>query len=273
MLFSEMNSATFYGRKKDAVMDDDDQSSESDFLPDESDESFQDISSSDDLHEEEEADDLLDENFYDSTNSVAPVVQPNWKHAAATTRSFPFTGKEEMCLQPTIDPENGKAKPIDLFNLFISDDVINHIVFETNRYASQCIANTTITRTSALKNWKDTTSAELRKFIGLLIYMGLVPKPQILLYWSKSALYEERFAPQVMSRDRFQMLLRFIHFNDNGEALSQKDKLHKVRPLVDMMCSKYQEVYKPGPDLVIAESMIAFRGRVGIRQYLLGKLH
>ncbi|KAF2350764.1 PiggyBac transposable element-derived protein [Trinorchestia longiramus] len=270
-----MNSATFYERKKAAVMDDDDdQSSESEFFSDKSDESLQDSSSSDDSYEEEEADDLLDdENFDDSTNSVAPAMQPNWKLVATSTRSFPFTGKEEMCLQPTIDPENGKPKPIDLFNLFISDDVVNHIVCETNRYASRCIANATITRTSVLKYWKDTTPAELRKFIGLLIYMGLVPKPQISLYWSKRALYEERFAPQVMSRDRFQILLRSVYFNNNAGALSQQDKLHKVRPLVDMMCSKYQEAYKPGPDLVIDESMIAFRGRVGIRQYLPGKSH
>ena len=40
-----------------------------------------------------------------------------------------------------------------------------------------------------------------------------------------------------------------------------------------MMCEKYQEIYKPGRDLVIDESMVAFRGRVGIRQYLPGKTH
>ena len=80
MLFSEMNSATFYGWQKAAVMDDDDddQSSDSEFFPDKSDESNQDSSSSDDSSDEEEANDLLDdENFDDSTNSVAPAVQPN----------------------------------------------------------------------------------------------------------------------------------------------------------------------------------------------------
>ncbi|KAF2353648.1 hypothetical protein FHG87_015598 [Trinorchestia longiramus] len=119
--------------------DDDDQSSESEFFFDKSDESLQDSSSSDDSYEEEEADDLLDdENFDDSTNSVAPAMQPNWKLVSASTRSFPFTGKEEMCLQPTIDPENGKPKPIDLFNLFISDDVVNHIEREEKERCLGC---------------------------------------------------------------------------------------------------------------------------------------
>ena len=54
---------------------------------------------------------------------------------------------------------------------------------------------------------------------------------------------------------------------------SKQDKLHKIRPLVTMMREKYQELYKPGPDLVIDESMFAFRGRVDIRQFLPGKTH
>ena len=81
-------------------------------------------------------------------------------------------------------------------------------------------------------------------------------------------MYADPFVPKIMTRERFQMLVRFVHFNDNSGALSRQDKLHKITPLVDLMQNKYQEVYDPGADLVIDESMVAFRGRVGIRQYL-----
>ena len=65
------------------------------------------------------------------------------------------------------------------------------------------------------------------------------------------------------------MLLKFLHFNNYASsALFQQDKIHKIRQLVDIINMKYQAVYKHGPELVIDKSMVAFRGRVGIRQYL-----
>ena len=54
---------------------------------------------------------------------------------------------------------------------------------------------------------------------------------------------------------------------------SQQDEIHKIKPLVDMINMKYQAVYMPGQELVIDESMVAFRGRVAIRQNLPGKSH
>ena len=76
-----------------------------------------------------------------------------------------------------------------------------------------------------------------------------------------------------MSRERFQLLIRFIHFNNNHGILAQQDKLHKIRPLLDKMSERFQEVYKSSEHLVIDDSMIPFRGRAILRQYLSGKAH
>ncbi len=103
--------------------------------------------------------------------------------------------------------------------------------------------------------------------------MGLVPKPEISLYWSKNILYIDAFITKLMTRVRFELLIKFMHFNNNAGALQQEDKLYKLRPLVDMLNKQYHDVYKPGAELIIDESMVPFRGRVGFRKYLPGKSH
>ena len=122
-------------------------------------------------------------------DSEAIETQTAWKPVCTSVCLFPFTGKEELCVQPGSGTEDGKLMPIDIFNFFISDDVVDHMVTETNRFALQRIEQLKITCRSPMKDWKGTTSDEIRTLIGLLIYMGLVQKPEISLYWSKSTLY------------------------------------------------------------------------------------
>ena len=95
----------------------------------------------------------------------------------ATSRNFIFTSKEEFHLE--LETEN--AHPIDVFNKLVIPELIEKIVIETNLFANQIIAETTMMR-SCLKTWKDTSSEEIRTFLGLIMYMGLVIKPSIELY-------------------------------------------------------------------------------------------
>ena len=75
---------------------------------------------------------------------------------------------------------------------------------------------------------------ELQVFIGLVILMGIVHKPNINSYWSRNELYNTPIFLKVMPRDRFKVILRFLHFNDNATynvENADRDHLHKVRPL------------------------------------------
>lgn len=45
------------------------------------------------------------------------------------------------------------------------------------------------------------SSHEIMIFLG-----GLVHKPEISLYWSKSALYSNEFIPKIMGREWFELL-------------------------------------------------------------------
>ncbi len=87
------------------------------------------------------------------------------------------------------------------------------MVRETNRYAEQHIQRQKLTKRSKTLQWKPSTSEEMLKFLGIIIEMGLVQMPEIEYYWSKSKLFGYEVIQNTMSRDRFELLLKFLHFS------------------------------------------------------------
>ena len=159
----------------------------------------------------------------------------------------------------------------DFFDLFMTEELIQLMIIETNRYADQEInRRRPLRRHSRYNKWKPVTAEEMKKFIGILFLMGIVKLPRIDLYWSRDSLYRFNGFSMVMSRNRFQEILRFWHFSNNEIVISRLDK---VRPLVDQLNDKMTEIYHPGRDLSIDESMMLWRGRLVFRQYIKNKRH
>lgn len=129
-----------------------------------------------------------------------------------------------------------------------------------------------IGKASRLKAWKPTTAEEMKRFIGLLIVMGIVDKPTIHEYWSTDLLDATPNFSQTMSRNRFQLLMHCLHCADNTDRTGG-DMLYKVRPLLNYFHDIMISLYYPGKRLSIDESMMPFRGRSPNRQYLPDKTH
>ena len=130
----------------------------------------------------------------------------------------------------------------------------------------------TVTRKSLLSEWTPTDCEQLRKFFGIIICMGLVKMPEIKCYWSKKQIYSYKFVKINITRNRFSILLRMLHFNDN-ETFEQHRRLHKIEPLIDMLTENFRSVYTAGEKVVVDESLVPFRGRVIFQQYIPGKSH
>ena len=102
--------------------------------------------------------------------------------------------------------------------------------------------------------------------------MGLVNMPTMECFWSKKQVYNYNFVKSNMARNRFFLLLRMLHFNDN-ETYEQNKRLHKIEPLLDKFVKNFKSVYSPGDKIVVDESLVPFRGRLKFRQYIPGKSH
>lgn len=169
---------------------------------------------------------------------------------------------------------NENANVLDYVELYLTENILTHIVNETNRYAKQYFdENPEQSENSYLSKWHDTDIIEMKKFFGLVILMGIVYKPSLPLYWSTDELYYTPIFSKVMTRDRFYLLQKFLHFNNNLDPGydpndDERDRLHKVRPFIEMIQERCRKVYYPGKHLSVDESLVLFKGRLHFKQYI-----
>lgn len=103
---------------------------------------------------------------------------------------------------------------------------------------------------------------ELIRFIGLVIARTLEPRREILSrHWVtklEGALSRGTFG-QFLSRDRFQDIARYIHFNDSTEQVESHDRAFKIRPILSALRKTFFLVYRLGSHLSFDEGMVSMR--------------
>lgn len=200
----------------------------------------------------------------------SPQHEDNWvdvdSNDEETPPDFPFTADPGFKVQSA-----GCSNVSQLIDLYFTDDFINLLVAQTNLYANQCLNSRRIGRNSRLKAWKDTTSTEMRVFLGLLLHMGTVNLPSLEHYWKKDDLYYMPLFSAIMSRNRFQLILRHLHFTNNEE--DDGTPLYKLQSVLDHFNKVMSEIYTPKINICIDESMMLWRGRLVFRQYIKNKKH
>lgn len=151
---------------------------------------------------------------------------------------------------------------IDYFEKVLDKPILDKIVKETNRYAEQ----------KQSKNWDDITVDELKATVGMFILMGIHKLPSLKCYWSFDEILRVEAVAKVMPLNRYKKIIENVHCNDNTNIFEKThpkyDKLHKLRPLIDMLNANIGKVYKPSSFYTVDESMIAFKGRCVLKQFM-----
>lgn len=149
----------------------------------------------------------------------------------------------------------GCNTPTDIF-IKVCGPLIGHICYESNLYATQKM------KTLAM------TEQEFLAFIGINFVMGYVHLPSWKDYWSTSNDLGVPIVSNAMPRKRFDDILTFLHCNDNtSKPADCKDKLYKIRPLIDMSNIQFSLLYNVTQSVSVDESMIRFKGRSTLKQY------
>ena len=160
---------------------------------------------------------------------------------------------------------------IDFFSAFIGDDFWDHLVAETNLYARQKL--TTFPR--RLAKFTEVSRMEMKAYFGIMIIMGMVRLPSIADYWSTDEFFGNLGIKKVMTKNRFEEITCFLHFNDSTrepprEALDF-DRLYKVRPVIDYVKGNFLTNFSPSKNISVDEGMIAYKGKLSFRQYMPAK--
>uniref|UniRef100_A0A8C5Q2Y3 PiggyBac transposable element-derived protein domain-containing protein n=1 Tax=Leptobrachium leishanense TaxID=445787 RepID=A0A8C5Q2Y3_9ANUR len=219
----------------------------------------------------------------------APAQRPIAGVSATQAVAMPEPGSDwtsPNMVQPVLPQFSGNPgilvdttnfEPINFFQLFIDDGFLEFIVQQSNLYAEQYFQGlgAELLPSARARKWTPTSLPEMRKFWGLTLQMGIVQKPSIASYWSKKSTQTTPIFPATMSRDRYLLLLRYLHYNDNANALPRDhpdhDRLYKLRPLLDHLMARFEELYTPGQNLSVDESLLLYKGRLVFKQYIPSK--
>lgn len=135
---------------------------------------------------------------------------------------------------PAARGERRQKSALEYFELFFDVNVWNCLVTMTNLNAEKKRAS----GPNDGGNWT-VTLEEMKAFIGLNIAMGIVIMPEARKYWEKKWLINVPSFAQVLSRNRFFQILRYLHVSDDAAIIPPGqpgyDKLHKIRPLLELL--------------------------------------
>jgi hypothetical protein len=156
------------------------------------------------------------------------------------------------------DPPEEDDLPITYFRRFFPQELIRLIVEQTKIYAFQEGSNF------------ETDHDEIEQYLGILLRMGLVSMPRYRMYWSN----ELRFPPvaDVIGRNRFFDLNRYLHFSDNSKVVKKRDdpeydRFSKVRPMLNIIQQACLAI-EPEEKMSVDEQIIPYKGKNSLRQYL-----
>ena len=73
------------------------------------------------------------------------------------------------------------VEPLDYYKLFLTDDMVEEHVAETNKHADLVKERDVgkLKPNSRAHKWYPTTAVELLQFIGIILHMGIVRLPKI----------------------------------------------------------------------------------------------
>ena len=169
------------------------------------------------------------------------------------------------------------ANELDFFKIFLTNDVLESITNETNEYARNYIesamAANNLKESSRFKLWpEDGISVDdMKSFIALSFYFGLVKKENVKSYWSTDGIYDTPFPRKVMVRDKFFNIFSFLHLCNNGDYIARGnpgyDPCKKLGFFFEYVTKRFSEVWSPRQNLSIDEGCIPFKGRIHFRCY------
>ena len=92
--------------------------------------------------------------------------------------------------------------------------------------------------------------------------MGIIGKPTIESYWTRNRLLTTPAFSNLMSRDRFELILKFFHFNDNSGLPSDRNERRRymVAPVVDALCHQFETMLTPTQNLSLYSNGLATLG-------------
>lgn len=172
-------------------------------------------------------------------------------------------------------PCTATSSVLQFFTAFFDLPMMQYLVWEINCFREisiRWLAPLKVSKESKMKAWTDVSVEELYVWFALTMLMPHVKKHVLQDYWIVDDLISTPSFGKWMPRDRYLLILRYLHFTNNYGP-KPNDRLWKVRLILEMISGKMQTFFIPFQKVVIDESLVLFQGRLSFIQYIPSKRH
>ena len=161
------------------------------------------------------------------------------------------------------------SEPIDLFSLFVTEDMLREIVTFTN-------AEINIKKNSYKKELytvSPTCFEEIRALLGLLFISAAMKSNHLPTRMLFNTQRSGTIFKACMSAERFNFLIKCLRFDDKETRVMRQrdDKFAPIRELWQALIFNFQKWYTPGSYITVDEQLVGFRGRCPFRMYIPNK--
>ena len=189
-----------------------------------------------------------------------------WTSLPAGNRGRPLSENIVLSLPGPRGESRGITSAVELWNLFLPDEMIQEIVDHTNTYMQ---------RNPVEGRYAGPTSlVEMRAFIGLLYLAGLQKAGKLSVQELWNTKFSGTMYRSTSSERRFEHILASIRFDDRHTRDVRRQtegRLAPIHRLFSFIVSRYQTLYSPSPEVTIDEQLYPTRGRCPFKTYIPSK--
>ncbi|XP_054290419.1 piggyBac transposable element-derived protein 4-like [Macrosteles quadrilineatus] len=154
------------------------------------------------------------------------------------------------------------------------------MVTETNRYAHQRLdaleRRGLLAPQSRFRKWVDVTVEEMKRFIAILLSMGITRRKNLADYWSTNPNLYIPYFSRNMSFKRFELITSMFHLSSIVSPPAGQpgyDPWAKIREFIDQLNDSFKAYFVPAQQVCIDESMVGMKNRTTFIQYMPNKRH
>ncbi|XP_050967064.1 piggyBac transposable element-derived protein 4-like [Labeo rohita] len=161
--------------------------------------------------------------------------------------------------------QNTCSSPLHFFQLLFPKIMMQSIVGHTNVYGTKC--------KDVIERWRYISLKDLKSYIGLVIYTGLLKCSLLTEYWRESRYFSPSFPAQVMSYQKFMTIGNTLHFSNTKEdeqnhskkGTAAYERLGKILPPYQLIRKACKTYFHPFQNLTIDERIVTPQCRTGLK--------
>ena len=197
-----------------------------------------------------------------TTAKVHPIKKTILSSESGTTIRQRETYSYSTIIRLSREEITPALTPINAFKLLFTDQLFELVWKQTNIYGKQKHGTT----------WVPVAINEIKRWIGLNILMGYHTLPSYKHYWSSNRNFNVPLVCNAMPRNLFTKILTHVHLADNKKmpprTSSEYSRTYKLDGFFNALQTNFKKNYTLGQHVSVDESMIKFKGRSCMKQYL-----